>query len=274
MIDERPLEERVAWTVEEARDALEHGRGYTVDEHTGCYYQTTTTAAGYGSFLTVYIAVFGNPPPGWMVYHRCHGGRRGCIRPSHLDITDGTPIVDADPGLSPLDRNGFAARLRFEREARRATLAQFARELGVSQSTLVDWETNLSSPTQDDFQRISRRLGWDGTLTKWVVTVVSQQTVGAHSAGDAARVAMESLEREQGDRHLALYGVVRASEIPRLRKITKGRALPKPAIDVTMADIIRRARTPEARKARHAARQQARVLNQDEPPRRPAQDSV
>jgi transcriptional regulator with XRE-family HTH domain len=240
--DERPLEERVAWTVAEARVAIDERRGYVEDKASGCWLAQRRTMAGFGSYLTVYEAVFGLVPSGWTVYHSCGNGSVGCIRPSHLEITEEGAHVHMRNLLPAVIAHDFAERIRAERAARQATMQQFARELGVAQSTLEGWEAGTSSPTVDDYKRLTRRMGWEAEPQKWAVTVVVQQFVVAASAGDAARAVLEDIEREDGDRHVAVYNVIAGKDLPRIKGQSQ-KAARRPTGIPTMAKLLAEKKT-------------------------------
>jgi transcriptional regulator with XRE-family HTH domain len=215
--DERPLEERVAWTIDEARTAIEQRRGWVEDKGSGCWLAQRRTLAGFGSYLSTYEAIYGAVPIGWTVYHACGNGSLGCIRPSHLEIAEEGTSVKMRQMLPTVVAHDFCERLGAERAARRASLQQFARELGIAQSTLAAWERGSSTPTADDYRRLSRRMGWEDEPQKWAVTVVVQQFVVAPTGGDAARTVLSELDREMGDRHVAVYNVIATKDLPRIK---------------------------------------------------------
>jgi hypothetical protein len=240
----KSLEDKIAWTVPEAARAIKERRGFTEEPHTGCWIQNARTLAGYGAFLSTWEATYGPIPAGLAPYHKCHGARRGCVRPSHMDIAPEGAEVDRwpNPGLAP--GNTFRARLRDERESRQATRQQFAAELGVSIGTVASWEDGRSEPSLDEHDRLERRLGWSDRPQKFIVTLVMQQVVVARSSGAAARQALDELDREEGDRKLAVYRVVKAIEQPKTGHRRAGYATP--------------VRSSEERLRRAAARARAR----------------
>lgn len=199
----------LAVTAEEARSLIASKRGFTVDEETGCWLYARTTAAGHGPYLSFYIAVFGEPPPGFEVYHRCQGARRGCVRPNHLDVAPhGTRVRRRrDPPLSAPVATEFSRRIRGEREARRQSRPEFAKELRIAATTLRDWEEGQSQPSAELHRQIVKKLGWDAQPRKWVVTMVHEITVTARSSGEAAEQAHAQLEVEGQPRKTALFNV-------------------------------------------------------------------
>jgi DNA-binding XRE family transcriptional regulator len=160
---------------------------------------------GYASKNCIYDRV----PQGFEVFHVCQGGRRGCVRPSHLDLAPaGSRMRDVpDPSIEVGDRMAFAKRLRDEREARSSTRGQFAKELGVAASTLGHWEDGVHQPADDMYRQIARQLGWDGRPRRWMVTVVHQRVVVARSSGDAVREALEPLRIEGEQLKTAVHSV-------------------------------------------------------------------
>jgi transcriptional regulator with XRE-family HTH domain len=132
------------------------------------------------------------------VYHLCLGGRRGCIRPRHLDIAPaGSRIKHVpDPKLSIAERDQFKDRLLLERQARGSSMPEMASELGVSQATYREWEKGGSAPVQSIYDEISRKLGWDGLMRRFSVLVAVERIVAARSAGDAAAQVLEGLTEE------------------------------------------------------------------------------
>jgi DNA-binding XRE family transcriptional regulator len=195
-------------TRDEAVELIEQGRGYTEDAN-GCWLYDVPMSTGFGPFLAFYEAIYDRVPRGFEVFHVCRGGRRGCVRPSHLDLAPaGSRMRDVpDPRVDPADRMAFASRLRDEREARRANRPQFAKELGVAASTLGTWEEGLHQPADDMYRQIARQLGWDGRPRRWMVTVVHQRVVVARSSGDAVREALEPLRIEGEQLKTAVHSV-------------------------------------------------------------------
>ena len=196
-------------TAAEALACVEQRQGYVVDEHTGCWICPERTAAGFGPYLAFYVAVYGEPPEGFEVYHLCEGGRRGCVRPSHLDTAPAGSRVRhvPDPALTAQAAGAFAQRIRDERAAARAARPDFALMLGVSPRTLRDWEEGRSQPSAALARHIAAKLGWGGPPRQWVVTFVHEAVVSAPSAGQAVGVAYESVSPEGAPRRTALYNV-------------------------------------------------------------------
>lgn len=179
-------------TVDEAREAIRTRTGFQVDHDTGCWLWEDSPA-NLGPYWAFYEAAFGEVPDGCRVYHLCSHGRRGCVRPGHLELAlPGEPLPDPKPSV--VERNGVAKRLADEREARRWTQAQFARFLGVSTDTLRNWERGVHAPSTDAYAELVRKLGWDGKVRKWKVILVAERVVPARSAGEAAREVWDELE--------------------------------------------------------------------------------
>jgi transcriptional regulator with XRE-family HTH domain len=192
------LDVGVAITPDEARECIVKKVGYQFEERTGCWIWPVTASTGFGPFLAFYEAAYGPAPKGFEVKHLCHSGDRGCVRPSHLDVVPiGSKLAKRpDPALSVEERLSFAARIRDERTARRATRAAFAKELGIAASTMRDWEEGHSQPTGDTYRQLAKKLGWSGHRRKFRVTVIHERIIQAHSAGEAVREFYDELDIE------------------------------------------------------------------------------
>lgn len=178
---------------------LQAGIGFRVDQRTGCYLWEAPASTGFGPFRAAWEATHGPVLAGLQPYHTCRGGRRGCIRPDHLDIRPAGESDRArrrDPALPHAERAAFARRITDEREARGQTRAQFSRPLRVSASTVRSWEEGLSAPTVDQVELMAREFGWDGGLRRWTVVAAVERVVTAGSAGDAARQIRDQLNAE------------------------------------------------------------------------------
>jgi transcriptional regulator with XRE-family HTH domain len=184
-------------TPEEARDVIRRPAefGIRMDERAGCWLWPQPASTGFGPYLAIYEASFGEVPEGMEVFHVCSGGPRGCVRPQHLDIAPADSRIRhvPDPAITAAERAGFAVKIGDERRARKATRAAFARELGISPTTVRDWEEGRTAPTPDFYDQIVRKMGWDGLDHKFDVVVAVQRTVTAKTAGQAARQVLDEL---------------------------------------------------------------------------------
>jgi transcriptional regulator with XRE-family HTH domain len=186
-------------TVEEARRCIGERIGFRQDAREGCWIWKHPASTGYGPFLSFYKAAYGEFDPGKLeVVHICSGGAKGCVRPRHLDLVPiGSRIARVpDRALALEERSGFAAQIRDERRARKATKADFGRELGVSASTITSWEAGRTAPDPDHYDEIKQRLGWDGLLRRFEVIVVVERIRLARSSGEAARAVIDELTPE------------------------------------------------------------------------------
>lgn len=175
-------------TLAEAGELIRSRGGFTEND-AGCWIWDHATVTGYGPYLPFYEAVFGPVPAGLEVYHLCHGGPEGCVRPTHMDIAppDSKMKRIPDPALTVEQKDDFAHRIEEERLARKASKQQFAKELGVSSTTLRDWVSGVSAPLPDTYRRISKKMGWDGHERRFRVTALHQRVIVARSAGEAVR---------------------------------------------------------------------------------------
>lgn len=187
-------------TPNEAIDVIRSPSDFGIEVDRGCWIAPTAWRAstGYGPYLAFYEASYGEIPAGMEVFHICKGGPRGCVRPKHLDIAPaGSKIRHVkDPAIEDEDANEFQRRMLDEQRARRATIPQFARELGVANSTLSDWLKGITVPSADTYEAIKRKLGWEGGDHKFGVLVIVERIVTAHSAGEAARAVIDDLIRD------------------------------------------------------------------------------
>jgi transcriptional regulator with XRE-family HTH domain len=210
------------WTVEQLREALASGEGWHREQRSECYLWEERSPDGYGPFELAYEAHFGPVPEGMRVGHVCAGGRRGCIRPAHLEaIPAGARNTDVDPALVA-EMPGFPRRIRDEREARGMTRAEFAKELRVAPSTLKAWERGERLPAMDLLKWLVGYLGWAGEPQTYVVTALVQRYERANSSGDALRLAWEHIERMNGGPRKA--AVVSVKPVARGRRAVRGSA--------------------------------------------------
>jgi transcriptional regulator with XRE-family HTH domain len=201
-----------AITPEEARARLDSGEGYTVQPETGCWIWNEPAPTGQGPWLAFYEAAYGAIPDGMVARHLCRNGHDGCVRPSHVDIVPAGSRIERlpDPAVG-IETHDFAQRIRDEREARRMSLRDFAKELRVGVSTLAAWERGQRFPSGENLRWLARYLGWDGQPRKWVVTIVQQRVVTTDSPGRAVREVWEQIERQQlQPRKTVVYNVRQA----------------------------------------------------------------
>jgi hypothetical protein len=161
------------------------------DDEFGCW-MWLESPDGYGPALAFFEAAYGELPEGMKLIHRCPNGRRGCVRPLHLDALPDDVEAPQAP-LSQLERTRFARGLRDERDARRWSLARMGRHLGVSASTVRSWERGITHPPADLGRELDRKLGWDLEPRRFMVTLAIQRIVVARSAGAATRRVYEQL---------------------------------------------------------------------------------
>lgn len=146
--------------------------------------------------MAFFIAAYGEPFKGAEIFHTCHGGKLGCIRPSHLDIApQGTAVrLARGPSIGRERRMEFARKIRRERMALNLTQAEFGRELGIKARTVSSWELGERAPHIDRYRELAAKFGWDGKLRRFTVLVALERTVEAASAKKAAAAVLAALE--------------------------------------------------------------------------------
>lgn len=183
-----------------ARQAAEHIRdrtGFTVQELSGCWLWPDRGPGGLGPVRAFYEACYPEPPRAFRIVHTCAGREHGCVNPEHLTIL--APGEERAPRprqlLAGPARGSFAARLGDELAARGGDVRALAIQLGVGQTTIRSWCKATSAPDQDTAAQISHELGWDDAPRRFEVTCVVRRIVTASSAGQAAALAQQELER-------------------------------------------------------------------------------
>lgn len=166
----------------------------TVDGEFGCWLWVDTPES-FGPVLAFYEAAYGPLAEGMKIGHACPNGRRGCVRPAHLDCFPEDMEIP-EPPLRNDERAAFAQILVDERDARRYTRAEMARHLRVAEATLKAWEDGERVPAPDVARQVGRKLGWGNKPRKWTVTVVHQRVFVAVSAGQAVRAMWDELAVE------------------------------------------------------------------------------
>lgn len=196
-------------SVSDARDSIQSGEGWALEEDTGCWLWSEPSASGYGPYLSFHRATYGEAPDGFEVAHICRGGRKGCVRPSHLDLVAAGSVLPnlAEPALAQELRSSFAARIKDERAARRMTQEEFAREMRVSVMTIRNWESGRKTPLPETYRAIARKLGWNGRRRKYTVVFVHEVIVTAGSTGEAMRKVWDEIDREGRPRKSRLFHV-------------------------------------------------------------------
>jgi transcriptional regulator with XRE-family HTH domain len=182
-------------SVAEATTIIERIRVYgsdpLVELAEGHWLWTDPGPNGRGPWLSFCEAFHGDTPANMLWVCTCEAEDRGCVRPSHFTL-----IKEGEaPPVHPAVVSEFARRIREERTARRDARA-FAREIGVAQSTVRSWERGETHPGRDVEDRLAKRFGWDNKPRRWITTIVFQSVDIADSAGAAAALALQPLERE------------------------------------------------------------------------------